>query len=167
MPALYGGIIMALVSSIPFISFINCFCCAGIILGGFLAVFFYKNNMTPESPPLNAGDSMVVGLLSGFIGAVMGSILSMVFISLFGNVMGDALLRWVRGMNIDLPEQSLKALEDATRKSASVANFLIQLFAKLLVYGIFGLLGGLIGYSVYKPKQLTMMPPPPPAAMPQ
>ena len=75
MPALYGGIIMALVSSIPFISFINCFCCAGIILGGFLAVFFYKNNMTPESPPLNAGDSMVVGLLSGFIGAVIGSIL--------------------------------------------------------------------------------------------
>ena len=36
-PALYGGIIMALVSTIPFVSFINCLCCAGIMLGGLLA----------------------------------------------------------------------------------------------------------------------------------
>ena len=38
MPALYGGIIIGLLSGIPFISLINCICCAGVIIGGFLAV---------------------------------------------------------------------------------------------------------------------------------
>ena len=166
-PALYGGVIMALVSTIPFISFVNCFCCAGILLGGFLAVFFYRNNMLPDSPPLNAGDCMIVGLFAGLIGAVLGSMLSMLFLAVFGNIMGDLVVRWMHGMNIPLPEQSWKALEDASQKSVSLANFFIQLFTNLVLYDVFGLLGGLIGYSIYRPKQTAMMPPPPPPAMSQ
>ncbi len=162
-PALYGGIIMALISSIPFVNLINCFCCAGVLLGGFLAVFFYKNNFMPDSPPLNAGDCMVVGLFAGCIGALLGSMLSILFVAAFGNVMGDFILRMFHQMNLNLPDQSWKTLEDAAEKPMGAVNIVIQLFTNLVVYDIFGLLGGLIGYSIYKPKHLVMMPPPPPA----
>ncbi len=159
-PALYGGIIMALVSTIPFIGFINCFCCAGIILGGLLAVFFYKNNFTPDTAPFTAGDCMIVGLIAGNIGAIVGSFLTLLFEQLFGNVMVDVLIEWLHSTNVDIPEESWQALEQASEGTTGFFSFLFQLVVNVFIYGIFGLLGGLIGYSVYKPKGTHMMPPP-------
>ena len=170
-PALYGGIIMALVSSIPFVSFINCFCCAGILFGGVMAVFFYKNNFTPDTPPFTAGDCIIVGLMAGIVGAVAGTFLSVVFVMMFGNVMVEFLTKWLHDMNVNIPEQAWKALEDAAHNSAGLGTFVLQLFPNLFIYGIFGLLGGLIGYSIFKPRNLMMpphpMPPPPPISQQQ
>jgi hypothetical protein len=160
-PALYGGIIMALVSTIPFISFVNCLCCAGIMLGGFLAVFFYKNNFTPDTPPFTSGDCMIVGLIAGNIGAVAASFLSLLFLKLFGNVMLDAIMDWLRQMNVDIPKESWDALESARAGHTGLFTFLLQMVGNIFIYGVFGLVGGLIGYSVYKPKGQSMMPPPP------
>ena len=165
-PAIYGGIIMALVSTIPFISFINCLCCAGILFGGFLAVFFYKNNFTPDTPPLTAGDCMIVGLIAGNIGAVIGSLLSLLFVKLFGNVMLDAIIRWLHEMNVSLPEESWEALEKAREGTTGFFSFILRMIGSIFIYGIFGLVGGLIGYSIFKPKGASMMPPPPPHQMP-
>lgn len=163
LPALYGGIIMAFISTIPFLSFINCLCCAGILLGGFLAVFFYKNTLPSNAPPLIAGDCMIVGLLAGLIGAVLGAILSSIFLALFGNVAGQIIRELITGMNIHIPEETLKALEESTASSPTIKSFIIQLVSNLVVYDLFGLLGGLIGYSIFKPKGMTTMAPPPPA----
>lgn len=165
-PALYGGIIMALVSTIPFISFINCLCCAGIMLGGFLAVFFYKNNFTPDTPPFTAGDCMIVGLIAGNIGAIVGSFLWLLFQKLFGNVMVDAAIEWLRQMNIDLPQEYWDALEGAREGDTGLFSFVLQMIGNIFIYGIFGLVGGLIGYSIFKPKGQQMMPPPPHHQMP-
>ena len=165
-PALYGGIIMALVSTIPFVSFVNCLCCAGILLGGFLAVFFYKNNFTPDTPPFTAGDCVIVGLIAGNIGAIAASFLSLVFVKLFGNVMLNALIGWLHEMNVDLPQESWDALENAREGTRGIFSFVLQMIGNIFIYGIFGLLGGLIGYSVYKPKGAQMMPPPPHQQMP-
>src|SRR5690242_5350672 len=93
MPALYGGIIMALISNIPVVNFINCFCCAGILLGGFLAVFFYQKNLTPGSPPLEANDCMLIGLLAGIVGAFVGSFMYLAVTAMFGNIMGELTVR--------------------------------------------------------------------------
>jgi hypothetical protein len=51
MPALYGGIIMAVISAVPVVNLVNCFCCAGIMLGGFLAVFFFKKELKRRTHP--------------------------------------------------------------------------------------------------------------------
>jgi hypothetical protein len=161
-PALYGGVIMALVSTIPFVSFINCLCCAGILLGGFLSVVFYKNSFPPGTPGLIAGDCMVVGLFAGLIGAALGSLLSMLFLALFGNVAGDMIRRIIENAHLQIPPETMKALEESVAQTPSLKNFLIQLVTSLFTYTIFGLLGGLIGYSVFKPKGMTPMPPPAP-----
>ena len=58
MPALYGGIIMAVISTVPGLSLINCLCCAGVLLGGFMAVFFYKKELMPDMPPMTSSDGI-------------------------------------------------------------------------------------------------------------
>src|SRR5258708_39925789 len=85
-PALYGGIIMGLISSIPFLNLVNCLCCAGVLLGGFLAVMFYKKNFTPDTPPFTSGDCLAVGAMAGVVGAFVGTILSLIFAAIFGDV---------------------------------------------------------------------------------
>jgi hypothetical protein len=160
-PALYGGVIMALLSTVPFLSFINCLCCAGILLGGFFAVFFYKNNFTPDTPPYTSGDCVALGALAGVFGAIIGTILSTIFMILFGNIMGEMAIQWLQNMNINIPSEALDAIEESLNIALSPISIMISLFTNLVIDVIFGLLGGLIGYSVYKPKPQAIPPSPP------
>lgn len=158
-PALYGGVIMALISAIPFINFINCLCCAGVMLGGFLAVYFYKNNFTPGTQPYTSGDCVAVGVMAGVFGAVIGTFLSFTSLALFGNIMGEFLMQTFRDLNLEIPEEVWDAMEQSMAEGFTFFSFIIQLILSLIINTIFGLLGGLIGYSIYKPKT-TVMPPP-------
>ena len=161
-PALYGGVIMALISAVPFVNFLNCLCCAGVMLGGFLGVFFYKNNFTPDTPPFTSGDCLAVGALSGVIGAVIGTILSIASLMLFGNIMGEYMMRMLQNMNLNIPPEAWDAMEESMSSGFTLFTIMIQLMSGLVIDTLFGMIGGLIGYSIYKPKKLMM--PPPPAA---
>ena len=160
-PALYGGIILGFISSVPFLSFINCFCCAGILLGGFLAVMFYTKNFTPDTAPFTSSDCLTVGLLAGFVGAAVETVLSLIFVAMFGNVTVKFLLNFLHNSNIQIPPDAMEKLEEALDQSKSIATIVMNFFFAMLINGIFGLLGGLIGYSVFKPKQPHVMTPPP------
>ena len=41
-----GGLVAAVLNSIPILNFINCFCCAGIMLGGAVALVYYDRSIT-------------------------------------------------------------------------------------------------------------------------
>jgi hypothetical protein len=170
-PALYGGIIMAVISSVPFLSLINCLCCAGVLFGGFIAVYFYKNNFTPDTPPFTNADCIAVGALAGVVSAVIGTFLSMIFLAVFGNVMAQFILDALRHSNLQMPDEVLSQIEQSMGGAMTILFVLSAFFKALIVDVVFGLLGGLIGYSVFKPKQQpgTPMPPmpPPPPAVPQ
>ena len=161
-PALYGGIIMALVSAIPFVNLINCLCCAGILLGGFMAIYFYKNNFTPDTPPFTAGDCVAVGAIAGVVGAVVGTILSLVFVALFGNPIGELLLQFLENSNLQIPEEALENMRQSLSEGMTLFSIIFGFIIAIFFYPLFGLLGGLIGYSVYKPKQRVIPPPPMP-----
>jgi hypothetical protein len=152
-PAIYGGIIMGLVSSIPFLSLINCLCCAGVLLGGFLAVMFYKKNFTPDTPPFTASDCAAVGALAGVVGALVGTVLSLIFIALVGDVARQFMLDALKNSNLQLPEGLLDKLEGRLREGATVLGAAFRLLSSLVIDTLFGLLGGLIGYSVFKTKE--------------
>lgn len=149
MPALYGGIIIGAISGIPFISLINCLCCAGVLFGGFMSVYFYKKDLTPEMPPLVSNDGLALGAIAGLIGAVISNILSGILVMAIGNVTGEVMLRMMERFRDSMPPESWDQMEEGMRKGGiSVMNVVIS----LIIYPIFGLLGGLIGYSVFKPK---------------
>lgn len=152
LPALYGGIIMGAISAVPFLNFVNCLCCAGIIFGGFIAVFLYRNNFTPDTPPFTTGDCLAVGAMAGVVGAVVATVLDQVFLLLFGNVLKEFILQFLESMNLDIPEGALEEIRKRIEEvPTGVISIFIELVFGLILYPIFGLLGGLIGYAVWKP----------------
>ncbi|HZY10884.1 MAG TPA: hypothetical protein VFF29_06985 [Bacteroidota bacterium] len=161
-PALYGGVIIGVISAVPFLSIINCLCCAGVLLGGFMAVYFYKNNFTPDTMPYTAGDCMLVGVIAGVFGAIIDTILSAIILVSIGNIAQEFVLDLLRNMDVEIPEEVWEALEEALSGELTGFVLFLNLVMSMVFFSIFGLLGGLIGYSVYKPK--PQIPPPP---MPQ
>ena len=164
MPALYGGIVMGLISGIPFVSLINCFCCAGILLGGFLSVFFYRKDLTPDMTLTNS-DSMQLGALAGVFGAVISILLSVLLIYTIGNVTGEVMYNVIYGlydkMGITSQMSSDQLAQLETMKDAELKP--LSLLFAFILDPLFGLLGGLIGFTMYKPKPAmkNAIPPPP------
>jgi ABC-type phosphate transport system permease subunit len=158
MPALYGGIIMALVSAIPILNFVNCFCCAGIMFGGLMAVFFYKKDLTPDKPPLSSSDALQLGALAGVFGAIIGSLLTAALLSIMGNVTGDMLVNFLEKYREEFPPGTFDQMQE---KLMHGGLSMLNLFFSLILDTLFGLLGGLIGYAIFKPKRTTMNVQPP------
>jgi hypothetical protein len=161
MPALYGGIIMGVISGIPFLNFVNCLCCAGVMFGGFMAVFFYKKDLLPEHPPLASSDGVQLGALAGVFGAIISTIITAVIVFTIGNVGGEAMSKMIldlydqMGILDQMPPDAIEQMEQGMMDSGLSATSLI---ISLVTSVVFGLVGGLIGYAVFKPKAV------PPAA---
>jgi hypothetical protein len=162
-PAIYGGILMGLLSAIPYLNLVNCFCCAGILLGGFCAVFFYKSHFTPEMPPFTSGDCVMVGALAGLVGAVVGTVFAVGIHAAFGDVMNEFFRRALLDSNLELPSQTRAQLEEMLAdKPLTPLAVSVSFFITTIMDVVFGLLGGLIGYGVFKPKVQGMPPMPKP-----
>jgi hypothetical protein len=160
MPIIYGGIVIGLISSIPFVNFINCFCCAGILFGGFLTVKFYHDNFPPGDLSFTSSDCLIAGLLAGIVGALISAVISAAILLLFGDLASRTLLDILKNSNIQIPDQVLQKIEESLTEQMTAVKFLINFIFSAILYAGFGLLGGLIGYNVYKPKGLSPMPPP-------
>jgi hypothetical protein len=151
LPVLYAGVLTGVISSFPFLSFINCCCCTGIIGGGVLAVFFYKQHFIPEMPPMTSGDCLQVGALSGLVGACIAFLLSGFFTALFGEMMREMIIRWFSDSRDFFPPEALNQIENGLRQMEMGYSFWNLIFS-LLVYPVFGMLGGFIGWGIFKPK---------------
>lgn len=162
--AFYGGVFIGALFGVPYLNIVNCCCCAGVLAGGILAVFFYKKDFTPDMPPLDSGDALKLGASAGAIGGVIATIIAQIF-------------QFISGQN--MKEELEKAMEqvpgnDGQAVMQMMMTFLDSPFYVLLTLGfsvvlctIFGLLGGLIGYAMFKPKQVNMQPPYQPPAQVQ
>src|SRR5436309_8139061 len=72
-PALYGGLVMGVLSALPIISAGNLCCCLWVVSGGAVAAYVLQQN---QPMPITAGDGALVGLLAGVVGAFVYVILS-------------------------------------------------------------------------------------------
>jgi len=68
-PALIGGVLMGVVSAIPFI---NCLCCLWAVAGAMFS-FYLLNQKT--SFPLKSSDGLLVGALTGVCGGLINVLL--------------------------------------------------------------------------------------------
>jgi len=163
MPALYGGIIIGLISGIPFLSLVNCLCCAGVVFGGVMAVFFYKKDLTPQMPPLTNSDALAVGALAGLFGALFSNILAAVFFYTIGNIAGEATYKAVVGLYDSMgildkmPPEALEQMEQGMMEGGLSP---VSVVTSFIIDPLFGLIGGLIGYAIFKPKPATTPQPP-------
>ena len=150
--ALVGGLIMAVLSNFPLLNLLNCVLCAWVWLSGILAVFFYRR-FNAANPALSVGQGLALGAVAGVIGAIIGSIVSAIF-STAGTAALLSYLKSVPGYSSDL---------DQFTNLAGVGGFsFLCLAGNLVLYSLFGAIGGLIGTALIW-KAPAALPPAPPA----
>jgi len=155
-PAIIGGIIVGLLSAIPFVNILNLCCCLWAILGGFIASYLYIKSSTS---PVNAGGGAVVGVLAGLVGAVIYLVIGIPL----GFLAGGA----VNGIIIKLMESANPAQADQLRHQMEAGQSVISvilfgfLCAGLLV--VFSTIGGVIGVPLFEKRKGQSAPPPPPS----
>ena len=153
-PAVIGGVVLGLLSVIPFVNLANFCCCLWAILGGALASYLYiKNSPVPATP----GDGAILGALAGLVGAVIAVFIGIPLSILMSGVMTGILVRLMESINPSQAELVRSQIAAGQTVVGAIVNGLI--LAVLLV--IFSTLGGLIGIPIFEKRKREVMPPPP------
>jgi hypothetical protein len=154
-PALYGGLVIGVLSALPIVNAGNCCCCLWVVLGGMLAVYLRQQN-TPFA--VTSAEGALVGLMAGLIGGVVGTILAIPVASMMGPFQHQLLER-ILSARPDIPAETRDMIERAANRSgvAGAAALAFQFTWMVVTGAIFGMLGGLLGVAVFKKNA----PPPP------
>ena len=150
-PALWGGLFIGVLSALPLVNIGNCCCCLWVLVGGALAVYLRQQN-TPFQ--LDAAEGAIMGLMAGLFGAVIGSIVAIPFQMMSGPMQQQMMERILS----DNPEITPEMRAWIERFSVTSGLWIVSLLVSLVVYAVFGLLGGLLGVAIFK----RNLPPPPP-----
>ncbi len=172
-PALIGGLVIGAVSGIPLISLVNCCCCAGILGGGVLAFYLYRQEHTEGMEPLESSDALIIGIMAGVIGAFVQAAIHALIMLFFAGAQ-EQLMRGIFEKLVDRMERSgsfpsdaldqmRDSIENSMKESRSIGGFMVNLFVSVIVYPIFAMLGGLLGYGLFRSKKVAppQVPPPP------
>src|SRR4030095_14563462 len=99
-PALVGGVIAGLLSSIPLVNIANCCFCAWLLFGGAIAAKMLINR-TPR--PVRSGEGARVGAVAGLIAAGIYSLISLAMV-VFGI-----------GQDVQQQQEALNRISEATK----------------------------------------------------
>jgi hypothetical protein len=139
-PALLGGLVVGLLSAIPFINYC---CCIWAIGGGLLAGFLYiKNSPTP----VPTGDGAIVGALAGVVGGLLYLVIGLPIALLFGAAEMEAQFR---RSGIQMPF------------SGTLLLVFGALFGAVCLL-VLATLGGLLSIPIFEKRKGDVPPPPPP-----
>ncbi len=157
-PAVIGGVVLGLLSAIPFVNWVNICCCAWAILGGLLASYLYVKN---SATPANAGDGAIVGAMAGGVGAVIFLVVGIPLSIVSGAAMRGALIKFMASVD---PRQAEMFRQQMEAQGESVSGVIIQSLFGAVLLVIFAVIGGLIAIPLFeKRKGAGSVPPPPPA----
>lgn len=127
--ALIAGLVMALLSNIPVLNFLNCILCMWVWLSGILAVFIYRR-MSAANPALSVGQGAGLGAVTGIFGGLIGALLGALFTGL-----------WASSLGLLQNQQELQPLLNSLPNAGF--SFFWTLM-NLALYTIFGAIGGSI-----------------------
>ncbi len=159
-PVFIGGLAMTATAVIPMLNLINCLCCAGIMGGAILGVWFYKKNF-PADAIFTVGDGAVIGALSGLVGAGLTAIIQ----ALQFGIMSGGSVQFEEELDEALQQMESAGQDPAALEAARefitqmVTNpmmfFLVILVASMVIFVGFGALGGVIGGNIFKTKTVA------------
>jgi hypothetical protein len=152
-PAVLGGVFIGVLSSLPFVSNLNACCCLWVICGGVLTSYLLQER---KPVALTAGDGALAGLLAGVIGALIAGLLGIAVAMMMGGTGPAGLGELPEGMPPEA-ERVLEQLRNLPPAFWYIGPFVIF----LVVFPIFGMLGGLLGVAIFKKNP----PPPPPGTV--
>jgi hypothetical protein len=142
-----GALVTTAVVSIPFVNFLVCLVCLPLWGGPLLATWIYKRQN--GTMPMN--HAIAVGVVAGVFAAILSYLVGLVA----GPATSAALM--------NLVQQYLPA-GSAPIGPVNATPTLGSLALGIVLDAIFGLIGGLIGGSLFKDKVMPPVPPAPPVA---
>jgi len=150
-PALFGGLMMGVLSALPLVSVGNVCCCLWVVSGGLLAAFLLQQN---QSMPITPVDGALVGLLAGVFGAFIVVAISIPINILVGPMEREMMRRFIE-LSDNMPPEFRAVFERYSRPSTvSGAFWVIQEFFALVFWvflgAIFSTIGGLLGSLIFK-----------------
>ncbi len=152
-PALIGGLIVALPSLIPFVSYANFCLCLWAWVGGIVAAKMLADRSKRK---LSFGDGARIGLMAGLIGGVIYLIISA---PLMAWQMDKMMERFASTPNFP-GEWANTFLEVQQNFALRVGIALLSsLIASLLMTG-FTVLGGMLGVAIFEKRKGENTPPP-------
>lgn len=161
-PALYGGLLLGVLSALPIINLGNVCCCLWVLTGGAVAAYLLQQN---QAAPITPGDGATVGLLAGVIGSVVQFVISIPLSLVMGPLQGRMMERIVENAG-DVPENVRPFMEAMRSGGFSVIGAIFGFFIFLVLALIFSTLGGLLGAVLFKKKGPEVLPPDMPPPLP-
>jgi hypothetical protein len=153
-PAIIGGVVLGLLSAIPFVNFVNCCCCLWAILGGVIASYLY---IRASPSAARAGDGAILGLLAGVVGAAIFIVIGIPLSILLRGVIMGLITTLVDNLNPDQAYMIRRQLAAQTIIGMAVRGLIT---AVLLV--AFSTAGGLLGIPIFEKRKGNGISPPPP-----
>ncbi|MFC2168987.1 hypothetical protein ACFLRM_00260 [Acidobacteriota bacterium] len=148
MPALVGGVIAGILSGVPLIS---CLCCLWIIGGGMVSAYLLAKN---TSAVLRASDGAIVGIFSGIVAAIINTLISFPFRALnreFARNFLETLSEYME----EMPSGWESWLNFGDMKT-SFFMIMFGLVVSVVIFSVFGALGGVIGISLFGKKPIPI-----------
>src|SRR5437762_9257994 len=151
-PAIIGGIVVGLLSAIPFVNLVNICCCFWALLGGAIATNLYvRASPTPVKP----GDGAVLGLMAGVVGALIYIVIGIPLGILMGATMMSLISNFMESVD---PRQAELMRAQMQAGHSTVTNIIQGLFSAFFLL-IFSTLVGLLAFPIFKrPKGVPNFP---------
>ncbi len=166
-PALIAGVLLGILSVIPGLSLLNCFCCAWVVGGGAFASHLYVK----DSPvAVTLGKGALLGLVTGAIGAVTCTVFNIPLQLLMSALGMDVVehLRQLIGRMPDIPPEQRDALGKIAQ--GGISFILVVGIASVVPFSMAGMAGGAIGVALFEKRPRSSEPassfPEPPVAPP-
>ncbi len=149
-PALIGGAVIGILSTLPIINLGNCLCCMWILIGGFIGTYLYSRDL-PAEHSLSGGDGAIIGLLSGIFGALFGAFLGYFLMAVLGFNPGKHIVESLLESKRNISPEMRELLERVREREGINPFFVfIGLFFSLIINSIFGTIGGIMGAAIFK-----------------
>lgn len=162
-PALIGGIVLGLLSGLPYVGLGNVACCIWVVAGGALATYLYIK----KSPtPVDMGEGALLGLLAGVIGYVVKIVVGLPIAIMAGYPEQHILFNLMEQLDPQKAEVYRQAMEDVMSRPF-FEQFTLNVFSLgsllgLLVTVIFAVVGGLVAVPLFEKRKADAGTPPPP-----
>jgi len=146
-PALAGGMFLALTWSVPIINFGNALCCMWVLMGGGIAAFMVSKQ---RPAGITYGDGAFAGVLSGLVGAVFATLLSIPIQIISARIFGSQQQAFEEMMK-DVPgfEGPMKdLLLEMASPQITAAKLLFVFISDLLIFALFAMVGGILTVAI-------------------
>ncbi|MGB4704332.1 MAG: hypothetical protein WBI18_04560 [Candidatus Saccharicenans sp.] len=146
MPALIAGALAGVISSIPFF---HCLCCLWILAAGVLASYLAITRYSPHPESIKSGDALLAGVLAGIFAAIISLIIKTIWHEFYLN-WTERFLAAISRFAEDSTADWESWLETARGRQTPL-NLLLDLLLTSIIYAVLGAIGGLMGFSLFKP----------------